>query len=297
MRLRVLSVFGLASLQDAGRPGFRRFGVPTGGAFDRESHRLANAMLGVPPDSPVVEFALGTMEMEALADGCVAVVGACESVLVDGNDQGGNVRFCFRAGSRLTVTPPKRGLRTFIALPGGVASPQVLESASGAVVEAGTEISSAAQALSLDVLRLARPPASLSPSPLRVVALGDDFGWMGAEYTVGRNIDRVGLRLEGPRPMVEVRSGRSEPSVFGVVQLTEDRSVIVHGPDGPTIGGYRKLGGVVRADLDRLAQLAPGDRVRFVPCTLDEARTAMRAHEKQLGSALAEVAESVYRAG
>jgi urea carboxylase len=107
---------------------------------------------------------------------------------------------------------------------------------------------------------------------LRVVALGDE-SWAQAEYTVGRNIDRVGLRLEGPKPMIDARSGRSEPSVFGAVQVTEDRTLIVHGPDGPTIGGYRKLGGVVRADLDRLGQLAPGDRVSFRSVTLDEARS------------------------
>jgi allophanate hydrolase subunit 2 len=74
--------------------------------------------------------------------------------------------------------------------------------------------------------------------------------------------------------MVMTRSGRSEPSVFGAVQVTEDRTLIVHGPDGPTIGGYIKLGGVIRADLDRLAQLAPGDDVAFEAVSLAQARRA-----------------------
>jgi allophanate hydrolase subunit 2 len=129
--------------------------------------------------------------------------------------------------------------------------------------------------------------------PLRVVLHDDDGGWTGAEYTVGRNIDRVGLRFDGAKPMVDARSGRSEPSVFGAVQVTEDRTLIVHGPDGPTIGGYRKLAGVVRADLDRVGQLAPGDRVRFIACSLSDAQDAWHEETERLAPALARLKEGL----
>jgi allophanate hydrolase subunit 2 len=126
---------------------------------------------------------------------------------------------------------------------------------------------------------------------LRAVLCDDDGAWTEAEYTVGRNIDRVGLRFDGPKPMVDARSGTSEPSVFGAVQVTEDRTLIVHGPDGPTIGGYRKLACVVRADLDRVGQLAPGDRVRFVACSLSDAQVAWREETSRVAELLARVVE------
>lgn len=287
----MLSVFGLASLQDGGRFGYRGFGVPVGGAFDQESYRLANALVGARLDSTEVEFALGTMEMEALDDGCMAVVGACGSVLIDGVDQGGGVRFSFRAGAKVTVTPPKSGLRSYVALPGGVVCRQVLGSSSGVVIEAGSVLESVAEAWPVRMKRLSEPPGSMRERPLRVVLHDDDDGaWTGAEYTVGRNIDRVGLRFDGPKPMVDARSGTSEPSVFGAVQVTEDRTLIVHGPDGPTIGGYRKLACVVRADLDRVGQLAPGDRVRFVACSLSDAHVAWREETQRVAESLARVA-------
>jgi antagonist of KipI len=91
--------------------------------------------------------------------------------------------------------------------------------------------------------------------------------------------------------MIDSRSGRSEPSVFGAVQVTEDRTLIVHGPDGPTIGGYVKIGCVVRADLDQLGQLAPGDAVRFDRVTMDEALEAWRISQLERRARFASVGE------
>jgi len=267
--LRVRSVFGIASIQDRGRPGYRRFGVPVGGAFDSESCAHANAALGNDSNAPVIEFALGTMELEVVQGGHLAVVGAAEAVSI------GSARFdlpCTVEIGRedlVVVHPPRRGLRTYLACPGGFVATKTLGSVSSIAVDRGAMLQSYTEGHK--AMRAIRPPESLIDRPLRVVT--QDASWCETEYSVGRNIDRVGLRLEGPKPMLDARAGRSEPSVFGVVQLTEDRSLIVHGPDGPTIGGYRKLGCVIRADLDRLAQLAPADKVRFQQCSVDEART------------------------
>jgi biotin-dependent carboxylase-like uncharacterized protein len=261
VRLVVRSVFGLASLQDGGRVGFRRFGVPVGGAFDRSSMRLANSLLGNALDATVLEFALGTMEMEVAEGGALAVVGAAPVLLVNGVERGSNCSFALKAGDVMSVQPPTRGLRTYVAVSGGFRSELILGSVSGAVVERGSELMSE-EDRAVEPGALEELPDGLVERPLCVVVNGDD-SWCSAEYRVSRNIDRVGLRLEGPKPMIDARAGRSEPSVFGAVQLTEDRTVIVHGPDGPTIGGYVKIGCVVRADLDRLGQLAPGDVVRF----------------------------------
>lgn len=262
MKLRVVSVFGLATLQDEGRSGYRKFGVPVGGAFDKASFHAANEVLGNEAGATVVEFALGTLELEALEPGCLGVVGATEAVLVDGVSVGVNLAVEYKAGAKITVTPPKAGLRTYLSVPGGFVCEPVLGSASGAAVENG-DVLSATHMQECAAGRLVQAPSSLSSRPLRVIPIGHD-SWTAATYGVGRNLNRVGLRLDGPKPMIDAASGRSEPSVFGAVQLTEDRTLIIHGPDGPTIGGYKKIGCIVRADLDRVGQLAPGDEVQFL---------------------------------
>lgn len=270
MKVRFRNVFGIATLQDAGRLGYRKYGVPIGGAFDRESLCLANALVGNAPSAACVEFALGTLELEVLEPGSMAFVGAAESISINGDDRKLGV-VSLEAGDTVIVHPPKRGLRTYLATCGGFEARLVLGSVSGAVIERGCEASSIEQR-SVPGSMIDQELSSLVPRPLRVVVGTADPSWTEPEYAVGRSIDRVGLRLEGPRPMIDASSGRSEPSVFGAVQVTEDRSLIVHGPDGPTIGGYRIVGCVVRSDLDRLGQLAPGDRVTFEPVSVERAK-------------------------
>lgn len=269
MRLNVKSLFGVASLQGFGHPGYRQFGVPKGGAFDRESLQLANALLNNAPGATAIEFALGTLELEVLEPGSLAVVGATAGALVDGAAQPLQSAFVCKEGSTVTVLPPVNGLRTYIALAGGVGAPK--ETLVTNTLDAGDVLVSS-EDRSTTARHLAQSPTSLRNSRLRVLVLRDEGEWFDKEFMVGRNIDRTGLRLDGPKPELEAKSGTSEPSAMGAVQLTEDHTLIVHGPDGPTIGGYIKLGCVASADHDRLGQLAPGERIEFEPVSLDSAR-------------------------
>ena len=287
MRARVITLFGLATLEDFGRAGRRKFGVPPGGAFDRESMNLANALLGNSPGAPVIEFSLGTMTLEIQAPGPVAVVGAASFVEVDGQKSDTGARFPLNKGSTITIGPPKKGLRTYVAFPGGVKAEPVLDSVSGATVEPGDEIVSVRDADRIGYRKLAEEPRTLQGRPLRVITPNAE-SWLNEEYEVSREINRVGLRLTGKRIQVEP-SGTSEPSVIGAVQVTEDGTLIIHGPDGPTIGGYRKLGGVIRADLDRVGQLSPGDKLRFVRISVEEARDVWRQDERRREVALQKI--------
>lgn len=275
MRVEVLELFGHATLQDAGRPGFRRFGVPPGGAFDGESLRLANGLLDNEPFAPAVEFAVGTMRLKCIDYGNIAVVGACPGLVINGAERSSNSRLALRPGDEVTLLPPRKGLRTYVALPGGVEAERVLGSASGLPVARGDVLAGSAGSPP-DMLEesLVAPPSSLAGGGLRVVPMVPEEGWCHNRYTASNDMDRVGIRLEGPKPETDARSGESEPSVFGAIQLTEGCRLIIHGPDGPTIGGYVKLGVVIRADLDRLAQVRPGDTVEFEPVSLAAARLA-----------------------
>lgn len=263
MSLKVLEVFGPATIQDAGRPGYRKYGVPVGGAFDRESLALANGLLGNGQTAPAIELALGTASFEATGDTDVAIVGAADEVFINGASGGGNRSLALRKGDVLKIAPPKTGVRTMIALPGGIKGAPILGSLSGASVEKGDEIV-AKGASARDPQALVHPPMSLTTGAFRVVPIGSADPWIERTYTASRLMNRVGIRLEGCSGLTDLATKASEPSVLGVIQLTGDGRLIIHGPDGPTIGGYLKLGCIVSEDLNRLGQVAPGDALRFV---------------------------------
>lgn len=262
MRIRIDKLFGLGTLEDDGREGRRKFGVPPGGAFDQESFDLANELLNNEPGSPAIEFSLGTLEFTPLDQGVVAIVGAATSITVNRDSVAGNSRFSVSTGDSVVINPPTSGLRTYIALPGGIRSPLVLNSVSGTRVISGQHHASEADLEGLPPVTIERP-FSLRSRPIQIV-LSPQFSEINGTFQVTRHIDRVGVRLSSSIPIDAAKSERSEPSTFGVVQVTDDGNLIIHGPDGPTIGGYQKLGCIVSSDLSRIGQLAPGDSVKFL---------------------------------
>lgn len=264
MSLLVRSVAGHATLQDFGRPGWRHFGVPPAGIWDREAAALANALVGNAPDTAIVELALGTLEVEALAATSIAWVGA---------DADG--RKPLARGDIVRIGPPRRA-RVVLATPGGFAAPKVMGSVSGRPVSAGAQLVPEREDL-LPSATLADPSPTLAQAPFRVLPgpQSDRFdleAFSRADYCVDNLSDRVGLRLSGPTlgPGGEIVS---EPACPGAIQITGEGRPIVLGPDGPTIGGYPKIGFVCAADLDRLGQLRPGDRFTARWLDLDEARS------------------------
>lgn len=236
--LQIVSAFGDRRL--VGPPTHRRsFGVPPGGPFDRLSAALANALLGLAEDAPVLEITLGPVVLEAAEWTTVAVVGGPAGAYELEQDE------------RLEVRPI--GARAYVTC------------ADGRVSRA-----------------LASPPL-LGEAPLRVVrgpqAETLDFDkFLAQGYHVGLASNRVGVRLEG-EPMPHALSLPSEPAVPGAIQIPPGGQPIVLGPDGPTIGGYPKVGVVIDADLDRVGRLRPGDTVRFQAVGLEEARAAKAEYE------------------
>lgn len=109
----------------------------------------------------------------------------------------------------------------------------------------------------------------------------DDTIW-NSEFVVSPSSNRMGLRLDGPALHRQGGELVSEAVVPGSVQVANDGRPIILGVDGQTIGGYPKVANVIRADLDRLAQLRPGDRVKFLQVSVDEAEYAGRQRQQQL---------------
>lgn len=282
MKVRVVRALGVSQFQDAGRPGHRAQGVPPGGAFDRASMAVANALLGQDFCLPVMEVA-GPLVLECLEPGVISMAGAPFDSRLGSESAGLPGRAVLSKRVMFSVAPGRVGSRCYLAVPGGWKVEPVLGSVSGLPVTIGEEYSAGAPVGRLDQATLSDPAGSLRPGPLRYVPMDDDFDWApDRPLTVSPQSDRVGVRLTGAN-LKSPGLARSEPSVWGAIQATPGGELLIHGPDGPTIGGYDKIGTVIRADLDRLGQLRPGDHVTLAAVELGEAKKILTKREEELG--------------
>ncbi|MBS1723635.1 MAG: hypothetical protein JSS66_11845 [Armatimonadetes bacterium] len=259
MRLTPVRQIGDCRLIGPPTVGLRRFGVPPGGPFDTESSRLANALVGNPPWAPVIELALFGAELRVESGGWIAAVGGGHEVTNKDGELPIDRRWQVHPGQELSFRPSTMGLRLYLGTPGGWVRPF---EATGANFAEG--------------VALAEAPWSLDSASLRYVP--DDIPGGRHTATVGAQLDRVGVRLTPTEPVSRPGASQSVPSIFGRIQATPAGEFLIHGPDGPTIGGYGTIGTVIGADLDKVGQLRPGQSVSFEPVGLEEAR-AMTADQ------------------
>jgi biotin-dependent carboxylase-like uncharacterized protein len=267
-------------IQDAGRPGFGSSGVGRSGAFDRAAHRQANLLVGNPADAPALEVLGGGLELRSTREHVLAVTGAVGSIHVDGHPVEHGRSFVVLADQDVRLDTFDVGLRAYIAVGGGFLADEVLDSCSTdtlselgpAPLAAGTKLPCGFPSGSpLDGLDV---PALIASGSTSVnVILGPRDGWftdaavarlLAAAWTVSPTSNRIGIRLEGP-VMERSRDGElpSEPCVFGSIQVTSAGLPVVLGPDHPVTGGYPVIAVVADRHLDRLAQLRPGETLRF----------------------------------
>ncbi|MEU8396082.1 biotin-dependent carboxyltransferase family protein [Nonomuraea sp. NPDC048892] len=271
--IEVLSPGPYATVQDLGRPGLAHLGVPCSGAADAPSLRLANRLVGNPEELAAIELTFGAARLRFLDAAWVALAGA---PLVSGADMG--VPIWVPAGGELRLGTTVWGLRTYLAVRGGIAVEPVLgsrstDSLSGLGPEplrAGTllPVGPPSGVISVDLA----PQPEPRPAVLRVLP-GPRDDWFvpgalaalcGRTYTVSQDSNRVGVRLSGPE-LARVREGElpSEGMVTGAVQVPPSGQPIVFLADHPPTGGYPVIAVVRGADLPVAAQLRPGDEVRF----------------------------------
>lgn len=271
-----------ATVQDLGRPGFRAWGVPVGGAFDMRSHELANALVGNPPGAATLELTLLGGDFEAECDLALALAGAAMPTEIRSADGAVRIRpipgsFTLRRGARLRLGGARDGARAYLAVAGGWQTPAVLGSRSSEVpLRAGDRLPAAEGRIASRRPVRAGPPVR-PEGVIRVVdgpdaGLVEGSGWEGAEYRVEARSDRMGLRLAGPTVPLRARPERaSAPVPPGAVQVAGGRPIVLGVASG-TMGGYPHVAQVVSADLPVLGQLRPGQAVRFRRIGLDEAR-------------------------
>ena len=272
----------LTTVQDAGRPDHAHLGVPRSGALDAPALRLANRLLGNAPDAAALET---TMTGCALRPGravTVVVGGAPCPVTVDGRPAAWGTPVHVPAGAVLDAGTVTAGLRSYVAVAGGVAVAPVLGSRSTDLLSGlGPEPLRAGDVLPLGdpTGRTALPGAAPWPAPPAELVLplrpGPRADWFtaaalrtlfSATYRVSPHSNRVGLRTEGP-PLERARPGElpSEGMVLGSVQVPLDGRPVVFLNDHPTTGGYPVIGVVTEPGLASAAQAPAGTPVRFTP--------------------------------
>ena len=277
MSVEVVDPGPLSTLQDLGRPGWAHLGVPRAGALDRGAAALARRLVGGTVDDAVVETTMGGIVLRTRRAVTLAVTGAPCEVRVGRRSVGHGAAVTVPAGSVVTVGPATSGVRSYVALAGGIDIEPVLGSRStDTLAWVGPPRLVAGQVLDLGTPgRWPEPPAAVVVRPRsRVLRLHrgprvdwlDDAAWQGlhgASYAVEPDSDRIGLRLGG-HPVAR-RTGElpSEGMVQGAVQVPPSGQPVVFLADHPTTGGYPVVAVVDDADLDLCAQLRPGERVEL----------------------------------
>lgn len=311
-RLRVVSPGVLSTIQDGGRRGWRRAGVPWSGALDAGLLALANALVGNKGDAPAIECMDGGLKLEA-ADG-PAMISITGDARVERIDQSGAVSpmavwrsHVLAPGEQLRVrsTGNRRVCMIGVA---GFAIPPVLGSAAtyarallGGINGRALDVGDALPAADVDgPVRLLPAPPVEPATAIRVVAgpQSDHFTEASLErfiaqtWTVSPEADRMGLRLAG-EALAHVDAAHreivSDAIVPGAIQVPGNGLPIVLLADSQTAGGYPKIGTVISADLGRMGTLKPGSQVRFEWIDVTTAIVAARAAATQLATLIASI--------
>ncbi|MFD0894880.1 biotin-dependent carboxyltransferase family protein [Luteolibacter ambystomatis] len=319
--IHVLRPGMLSTVQDLGRTGFQKFGVVAGGAADPFAVRVANHLTGNEPGAAVIEMALAGPRLHFDRETLVAWCGADFAVTLDGRPLSKNRPVLVRTESVIDFTGARRGAMAWLAASGGITVPEVMGSRStdtgariggheGRALAAGDELptgepSAWAQAMMTQLRTSGRDAAwSLVPESLgkpngqgmlRVVR-GPEWEWFApaaqerftsAIYGVSKDSNRMGVRLEGPPLDLEApRDMISSAVQHGVVQVPSSGQPIVLGADRQTLGGYPRIGAVATADIGKLAQLRPGEPVRFREIPQAVAHALLIERERDLAIAI-----------
>jgi biotin-dependent carboxylase-like uncharacterized protein len=307
---KVLFPGAFTTIQDLGRFGYQAFGVPVSGCLDRYAHTAANILVGNPDTAATLEMTILGPRLEVLRSCRIAIAGGDLQPVLNGSPLPQWCSVEVSAGDLLSFKGVKTGCRAYLAVEGGFDVPLMMGSRStyprggiggidGRPLQAG------------DILRAADgratagkavPEAFIPPYPRDITCRvipgpQSDFfenveTFYASPYEVTAKADRMGYRLKGPvltfKPSAP-KSIISEAIVPGTIQIPADgQPIVLMGEQ--TVGGYAKIGVVTTPDRWRLAQLRPGDKVRFERIDIETAQrevNTIMAHLRALCDILA----------
>jgi antagonist of KipI len=298
--IEVLEPGLFTTVQDLGRYGYQRYGVPVSGALDPFALRVANLLVANDEGEAGLEITLVGPQLLFLADAVIALTGGDLRPELNGRPRPMWQAVLAPRGSVLAFAGAREGVRSYLAIAGGIDVPPVLGSRStyvrgrfggldGRPLRKGDRLhvrvpaangASAGRTLPAELV----PRYSHEPTVRVVLGPQDDAftergirTFLSAPYTVTPESDRMGYRLEGPR--IEHKAGPdivSDGTPLGAVQVTGDGMPIILLADRGTTGGYTKIATVITVDIPKLAQAAPEDRVFFQAISIAEAHQLLR---------------------
>lgn len=283
----------LTTIQDGGRYGFQAFGVPVSGAMDQKSLGIANYLVGNKEDEACLEMTLSGPEIEFSSETFIALTGAEMTVLLNWRPVNMYETIHIHAGDILRFGELVRGVRLYMSIRNGFDVPEVMDSKS-------TYLRGSFGGFKGRALRIGDRIPFFSSSNFDEISISEDeqlqnndkamnirfiagpevnffehsslAAFVGSKYTVSQECDRMGIRLDGA--VIKQKEGAdivSSPVSSGTVQVAGDGRPIVLMADAQTTGGYTRIAQVISADIHLLAQMMPGDQLKFTEVTLDQA--------------------------
>ena len=298
-RFKVLHAGPFVSVQDAGRHGYRRYGVTCSGAMDRFSHAMANTAIDQHAGNAALEISLGGLEIECTEGSVVAALaGGSFNITLDGKQLSSCSSFIIQQGSVLRVRPGEWGSWCYLSFAGDLQSASWLGSQSvhlnsglcGKPLVAGNEIEIANARSDLKNSGNFQDAGELKPvSTLRAVLGPQDRYFeqqsidalFSQEFKITADYNRMGVRLSGPTLKIAAALDMpSEPIARGSLQVPGHGDPLLLLADHQTTGGYPKIATVISCDQDKFAQLRSGDSVRFERIDVKDAVDAARHEHK-----------------
>ena len=297
------------TVQDLGRFGYQRYGVPVSGAMDGFSLRAANLLVGNSDNAACLEITVTGLQIRFLSDTQVATTGADLDARLNGERMPRWQTVGVARGDELTFYEIQDGVRAYLAVTGGIDVPEIMGSRStyvwanfggfhGRALRAGDVLSALEFDSETEVIERYLPQGFATPAygeghEIRVVlgpqhtAFSPETIWSFTSlmFVVGAESDRMGYRLDGP--VLESLSGSdivSDGNPPGGIQVPGDGAPRVLMADKGTTGGYAKIATVISADIGRMAQALPGHSINFKSVTVEDAQQILRERDAVLAA-------------
>lgn len=270
----------LTSIQDLGRPGFRKFGVPVSGVMDVNSARLANKLVGNPTDFPLLEITQTGPQLHFKKYGALAITGADISPLLNGISIPNNETIFFSKGDELSFQKLRSGVRAYLAFSGELQAEWLFNSASTHVGNQwgglkGKPLSKGDQLFLFSPekpIQRQKSDRALSNSKIIRVSQSVEFDGLetedkerlfSQEWIIASESNRMGIRLTGKPLKSKIPEMISSPTDLGIMQLPPSGQPIILMNDSASIGGYPRICALLQDDIPLLAQKPPGASIHF----------------------------------
>lgn len=294
--LTIIKAGLLTTVQDSGRIGYRQLGISKSGALDLPALSIANLLVGNPRDYAAIEITLGQFTVQFQQDCWIALTGADCNAMLDNCALWTGWRYFVQAGQQLSLQKPVRGMRSYLAISGGVDLPMVLGSRStdlvakfggleGRILQNGDKLpigqpvrqfnQSAKKTIGVQQLPFDNRIRVLPGPEIEEFSQQVQSDFWRTSWQISPNSNRMGFRLNGGHLKRSCdRELLSHGVLPGVIQVPHGGQPIILLSDAQTTGGYPRIGTIIAADLYHLAQIPLGESIHFIPCTLAEAEQA-----------------------